>query len=122
MNNKTCALLRHMRNPVPSSKLQMFQVTGKDFNVPWAFANLIQRRVAEVMPFLMRDHEYSPAQLLGPDLWSALNSGEARMAVLAIADMAKRGEFALRVASRDCDGTAMRLTPHTRSVTSGAKP
>lgn len=105
LNNKTCALLRNMRHPAPSSKLQLFLVTGNDFHVPWAFANLIQRRVAEVMPFLMQDHEYSPPQLLGPDLWSALNSGEARMAVLAIADMAKRGEFALTVAGSDADGT-----------------
>ena len=124
MNNKTKlrSVLRTMHNPAPSSKLQIFQAAGKEFRVHRAFVSLIKRRVAELLPFLLRDHEYSPAQLLGPDLWSALNSGEARMAVLAKADMVKRGELALKVTSRDCDGAVLRLTLHPTSVTSGTRP
>jgi len=110
-----------MRNPAPSSRLQVFYGLPGGFRVPARFGDEIRRRLADIAPFLERDHVYTAAQLLGPDMWSALNSGEARMAVLAIANLVKRGELALKVASPDCDGAAMRLTPHTRSVTSGAK-
>ena len=101
-----------MRDPAPSSKLELYLVTGTDFHVPWVFANLIQTRVSAVMPFLMPDSEYTPAQLLGLDLWSALNSAEARMAGLVIAGLAKRGELDLTLVGSDAEGAAAFMRSH----------
>lgn len=123
MNSKTKlrSLLHTLRHPAPSSKLQLVIVTGKDFNVPWAFVRLIQRRVAEMLPFLQPDLAYTPVQLVGSDIWSELNSGEARMAVLVLADMVKRGELALTFANPNGGDAAMTPTPYSTTVTFGAR-
>jgi hypothetical protein len=106
LNKKTCALLRNMRHPAPSSKIQLFFVTGNDYQLPAALTGLIKQRVAQVTPFLMDDRQYTPMQLLGSDLWSALNAAETRMVELAINEMAQRGEIALAAAGRSSNGAA----------------
>lgn len=112
MNNKTklLSVLWTMRDPAQSSKRKLFYGLPGGFYVPVPFADLVGKRIADVVPLLSGRGAYSAAELLGPDLWSALDSAEARLAKLFVADMVTKGEVALRVVGIDCDGPALYLT------------
>jgi hypothetical protein len=115
LNQKTRAVLREMRNTVSPKQVQIYMSLGDTFNLPWAFYCLLKKRIADVTPFLVHGNKYTPAQLLGPDFWSALKTGESRMAVLAISCMANRGEITLAEAGRGTNGAAS-FTPANRNT------
>lgn len=93
-----------MRNPVPSSTLQIFYGLPGGFQVHSDYWGLIRGHIREITPFLSHDKEYTAEQLLGSKLWSALNSAEARMAKLCVADMVTKNTVPLKVAGRDSNG------------------
>lgn len=95
---KTHSLLRTMRNPAPSSRLQVFYGLAGGFRVPAHFGDLIRKRIADIVPSLARDRAYKTAQLLGHDLWSALRTDEARLATLYVSNLATIGAIGLVVA------------------------
>lgn len=87
-----------MRNPVPSSKLQIFYGLPGGLRVPLGYWQLIRGRIRAILPFLSHDKEYKPQFLLGSSFWSALNNAETRIANLCVAEMVRKGELPLKVA------------------------
>jgi len=106
LNSRARSILREMRNTISPRQIQIYMSLGDAFKVPWFFYYLIKRRVAEMTPFLLRDHAYRLDQLLGSDLWSALNSAERRMAKLSVTDLVCRGDIPLRFGHREADDAA----------------
>ena len=107
LSKKSRAVLREMRNPTPSSRVKFFRGLGDDFQVPWNFALLVKKQIAELTPFMVHGRKYTTGQLLGAaDLLAELNNAEARMAELAINDLVKHGEVALAAAGRSSNGAA----------------
>lgn len=103
-NSNTRSILRAMRNPVPSSMLQIFYGLPGGFRVHSAYWGLVRGHIRDILPFLSHDKEYTAEQLLGSKLWSALNSAEARMAKLCVDDMVKKHAVSLKVVGCDSNG------------------
>lgn len=87
-----------MRNPVPSSTLQISYGLPGGLRVPLAYWALIRGRIKAIIPFLSHDKEYKPQFLLGSSFWRALNHAETRIANLCVAEMVRKGELPLKVA------------------------
>lgn len=121
MSNKTKirSVLSAMRNPAPSSRLQVVYGLPGGFQVPAPFGDLVGKHIAGIVPFLARERFYTAAQLLGPGLWSALSSTEARLAVLYVATLATKGAVGLTVTGRDT-GSSVRFA-RTRSQQPGKR-
>lgn len=102
---KTHSLLRTMRNPAPSSRLQVLYGLPGGFRVSAHFGDLIRKRIADIVPSLARERSYTVAQLLGPGLWSEMRGAEARMATLYVSNMATKGTAGLTVVEIDGAGS-----------------
>lgn len=90
-----------MRNPVPSSKLQIVYGLPGGLCVPCGYWELIRGRIRAILPFLSHDKEYKPQFLLGSSLWNSLNNAETRIANLCVAEMVRKGELPLKVANKN---------------------
>jgi hypothetical protein len=86
---------------------------GRDAAAQSSLVSLITKRVAEVTPYLLEDHDYTQAQLAGTARWAAMTVAERHMASQFIGAKASAVDSGLKVAGLDANGNATyRLVTH----------